>query len=159
VKNLLATLTLVAAAAAGVAVVCYRAGCEPAVHAAAEKGDALAWLRAEFRLDDTQFAAIRRLHEAYAPECAEHCRAIREATRARDALAAARPADPAALAAADRRVQELRAFCETAIARHVRRVAALMAPAEGERYLALVLPKIASFDHAAAPDLRLEHKH
>jgi hypothetical protein len=159
VKHLLVTLALLAAVAAATGVVCYRMSCEPALHAATARGDALAWLRTDFHLNDAQFTAIRRLHESYAPECAEHCRAIREAAKARDALKAARSADAAALAAADRQVQELRTVCETAIARHVRQVAALMAPAEGARYLALVLPKIANFDHATAPDLRLEHKH
>ena len=81
---------------------------------------------------------------------------IQEATRARDALAAAR-GDAAALSAANRELAELRQNCETAIARHVRQVAALMAADDGRRYLALVLPKIAAFDHRAAPDLRLNH--
>ena len=30
---------------------------------------------------------------------------------------------------------------------------------ESERYLALVLPKIADFDHRAAPDVRLSNAH
>jgi hypothetical protein len=30
-----------------------------------------------------------------------------------------------------------------------------MSPQDGQRYLALVLPKIADFDHQAAPDLHL----
>jgi hypothetical protein len=35
-----------------------------------------------------------------------------------------------------------------------------MAPEQGRRYLALVLPKIADFDHRAAPDLGLNaHRH
>jgi hypothetical protein len=34
-----------------------------------------------------------------------------------------------------------------------------MSPAAAQRYLALVLPKIKDFDHAAAPDLQLNHPH
>jgi hypothetical protein len=69
-------------------------------------------------------------------------------------------ADPAALAAADRRVEELRVVCESAIATHVRQCAAEMSPEAGRRYLALVLPKIKDFDHLAAPDLQLTpHRH
>jgi hypothetical protein len=34
-----------------------------------------------------------------------------------------------------------------------------MSPQAGERYLALVLPKIKDFDHQAAPDLQLSHHH
>jgi hypothetical protein len=155
-KYLLGTIAVLAFVAAATGFVCYRLGADPGLQAAAAKGDAMAWLRTDFHLNDTQFAAIKKLHEAYAPSCAEHCRMIQEATQARDAL---RAADPAAVAAAERKLQELRTTCETAITRHVRQVAAEMSPAEGARYLALVLPKIADFDHLVTPDLRLNHTH
>ena len=156
-KYLLGTLAVLVFAGAALGWVCYRLGADPAMHAAAEKGDAMLWLRHDFHLDDRQFAAISALHAAYAGTCAEHCRLIQEATVARQALEAARASDPAALAAATRRITELRTICESAIAAHVRKVAAVMSPADGQRYLALVLPKIADFDHTAAPDLRLNH--
>jgi hypothetical protein len=155
-KHLLGTMALLAFVAAATGFVCYRLNADPVLHAAAAKGDAMAWLRTDFHLNDAQFEAIRKLHEAYAPSCAEHCRMIQEATKARDALKAA---DPAAVAAAERKLQELRTACETAIARHVRQVAAEMSPADGARYLALVLPKISDFDHLVPPDLRLNHTH
>ena len=155
-KYLLGTIAVLALLAAATGVFCYRLSADPVLHAAAAQGDALAWLRADFHLNDAQFDAIRKLHEAYAPSCAEHCRMIQEAAKAREAL---QGADPVAVAAAERKLQELRAVCETAIARHVRQVAAEMSPADGARYLALVLPKIADFDHLVAPDLRLNHTH
>jgi len=153
-KYLLNTLALVVLAAAVTGFVCFRMNSDPQLHAAAATGDAMQWLRTDFHLTDAQFASIRQLHESYAGTCEEHCRMIQEATRARDALAAAR-GDAVALAAANRELADLRRNCETAIARHVRQVAALMPPEDGRRYLALVLPKIAAFDHRAAPDLRL----
>jgi hypothetical protein len=156
-RYLLSTIALLVFAAAATGLLCYRLSSDASLHAAAMKGDAMQWLRDDFHLDDRQFAAIRELHEAYAGTCAEHCRLIQEATKARDALAAAQGCDAAALAAAGRQVQEMRAVCESAIAAHVRKVAALMAPEDGRRYLALVLPKIADFDHTVAPDLRLNH--
>lgn len=152
----LATVMIVALAAG---VLCFRLFSAPEVHAAAKRGDAMAWLRADFHLTDAQFAEIRKLHDAYAPSCEEHCRLIQEAIVARDALKARNSSDPAAVAAAERTLQELRTTCETAIAAHVRRVAAVMSPRDGERYLALVLPKIADFDHQMAPDLDLRHGH
>jgi hypothetical protein len=151
VKYLWRTLAILVLAAAATGFVCYRLSGDPVLHHAATSGDAMAWLRADFHLDDRQFAAIQKLHEAYAPSCEEHCRMIQEATRTREALKAA---DPAAAAAAERKLQELRTTCETAIAVHVRQVAAQMSPGSGRRYLALVLPKIAGFDHRAAPDLQ-----
>jgi len=158
-KYLVATIIVLVLAAAAAGIFSYRMSCEPMLHAAAAKGDAMAWLRADFHLTDGQFAAIRQLHQSYAGTCEEHCRLIQEAVRARDALKASTAADPSAAAAADHKLQELRLTCETAIARHVRQVAALMSPADGKRYLALVLPKIADFDHTVAPDLRLNHPH
>ena len=153
-KYLLGTIAVLVLAAATVGVVCYRLNCDPALHAAAASGDAMAWLRTDFHLNDQQFAAIKKLHADYAPSCSEHCRMIQEAIKARDALKAA---DPVETAAAERRLQGLRSACETAITAHVRQVAALMAPEDGRRYLALVLPKIAGFDHLTAPDLHLNN--
>ncbi len=158
-KYLLRTLLVLAIAAVAAGFACYHVSSAPELHAAVRKGDAMAWLRTDFNLDDRQFAEIKKLHEAYAPSCEEHCRLIQEAARARDALQARGGSDPAAVAAAERTLQELRLTCETAIAAHVRKVAALMSPDQGARYLALVLPKIADFDHQVAPDLKLESRH
>ena len=142
--------------AAAMGFLCYRLGSAPAMQAAAKKGDAMAWLRADFHLDDRQFAEIRKLHDTYAPSCEEHCRLIQEATRARDILKTAGGADLAAASAAERKLQELRTTCETALTAHVRKVAALMSPEDGRRYLVLVLPKIADFDHRMVPGLDIK---
>ncbi len=154
-KYLTGTLMVLVLLATAAGFVGYRLSCDPTLHAAASKGDAMEWLRTDFHLTDAQFVAIRELHNSYAGSCAEHCRMIQEATTARNALQTAQGADSAAMLAAEQKVQELRIHCETAITRHVREVAALMSPEEGQRYLALVLPKIADFDHHAAPDLKL----
>ena len=156
-KYLLATLAVLVLLAAAAGFVGYRTSCDPRLHTAAAKGDPMEWMRVDFHLTDTQFAAIHALHESYSGSCADHCRMIQEATKARNALTAAHSADPAALIAAEQKIQELRARCETAITRHVRQVAALMSPEDGQRYLDLVLPKIADFDHQAVPDLHLNH--
>lgn len=158
-KHLVATLVLIGALAGTAGVVAYRATTDEAVAEALAKQDALAWLRADFQLTEAQFAAIKQLHDSYSVVCEEHCRQIQEAAQARNALKAGGRADAAALAAADRRVEELRQVCESAIATHVRACAALMAPDAAERYLALVLPKIRDFDHLAPPDLRLNRTH
>jgi Spy/CpxP family protein refolding chaperone len=159
-KRFALTLALVVAAAAAAGIVAFRASGDPAVRAALARQDAMAWLRSDFQLTDAQFAAIKKLHDSYSTECERHCNAIQVAVRARAALKYAPQPDGAAIAAADRKVEELRLECESAIAAHVRRCAAEMSPAAGERYLALVLPKIKDFDHIAPPDLGLNgHKH
>jgi hypothetical protein len=154
-KNLIATIGVLVAVAGAAGFVSYRMGGEPEVRDALEKRDALAWLRTDFHLNDAQFAAIRKLHDSYSVVCEEHCRAIQEAVIARNTLKAGSHPEVGAVENAQRRLEELTQKCETAIAAHVRLVAAEMSPAEGERYLALVLPKIADFDHLAPPDLRL----
>lgn len=155
-KYLWRTLGVLLLATLSAGFLCYQMSSAPALHAAVKKGDAMEWLRVDFHLTDGQFTEIQKLHEAYAPSCEAHCRMIQEATAARDAVKTARGSDPAAVAAAERALQEMRATCETAIATHVRKVAAQMSPADGQRYLALVLPKIADFDHQMAPDLDLK---
>lgn len=158
-RYVLATLAVIVAAAVATCFVSYRSCCEPAVQAAVQKGDALEWLRSDFNLTELQFAAVKRLHESYAVECEGHCRAIQEAAHQRERVKAQEPANAAAIAEAQRKVDELRVSCETAIASHVRQVAAQMSPAQGARYLALVLPKIKDFDHQGPADVRVEHRH
>ena len=159
IRYIVATVAVILAAAVATCAICYQFCGDPNVRAAVQKGDALEWLRTDFNLNDTQFAAVKRLHESYALVCEEHCRAIQEAARQRETVKARVPPDPVALAAAQRKVQELRDVCETAIASHVRQVAAQMSPEQGTRYLRLVLPKIKDFDHQGAADLRIEHRH
>ena len=76
----------------------------------------------------------------------------------RDALTA-KISSPADRVAAETAVKELRSVCEQALTGHVKKVAALMSVEDGRRYLALMLPKIAAFDHATAPDLQMNHAH
>ncbi|MBL9199365.1 MAG: hypothetical protein JNL39_02615 [Opitutaceae bacterium] len=138
-KNLLVTLSVAVAACALAFALCYRMSDEPALRRAAREGDALAWLRMEFRLSDAQFAAIKKLHDDYGVVCGEHCTAIM-AARNRQAPAA--------------ELRALEVACVDAMTAHFRQVAALMAPGEGERYLATVLPLVQDHDHSAAPTVR-----
>ena len=158
-KHLVITLTVLSLVAAAVGFTAFHTAGDADVKAALEQRDAMAWLRTEFSLTDLQYQQIKTLHDSYSLECADHCRAIQEAEQTRDALKAA-GADPARLAEANRTLQHLELVCETAIAAHVRRCAAEMSPAAAERYLALVLPKIADFDHRAPPDVGINpHRH
>ena len=159
-KNLLRTLALLAVLGGTTALVAFRAAADREVTHALARQDAMAWLRADFDLSEEQFAAIKRLHDGYSLVCEEHCREIMRAQRARNELKTRAGASAADIAAAERRVEELRLVCESAIATHVRACARHMSPRAAERYLALVLPRIKDFDHQAAPDLQLNrHTH
>ena len=87
-KYLGRTFAVLALMAVATGFLCFHLNSAPALQAAVRSGDAMAWLRTDFQLDDRQFAEIKKLHEAYAPSCQEHCRLIQEAARARDALQA-----------------------------------------------------------------------
>lgn len=159
-RNRLISLGLVVAVAAGAGVVAYRNSGDTAVERALAEKDAMAWLRADFGLTEEQFAAVQKLHDDYSVVCAEHCLEIQKAMSAVERVRAQTPEVASEVAAAERRLEELRLVCESAIATHVRRCAAMMSPKAGERYLALVLPKIKDFDHLAPPDLGLNrHRH
>jgi len=140
VKNFLITLGVVVAACAAAFGGFYALGDDRAMHAAAREGDAMAWLRVEFRLDERQFGAIKQLHDDYSIACGKHCADIM-AARARKAPAA--------------EVAALEKICVDSMTGHFRRVAALMPPAQGERYLAMVLPRIAGYAHHGAPNVRV----
>jgi hypothetical protein len=139
-KNFWLTLLVVFVAGAASFGAFYWMNDEPEVRRAAREHDAMAWLRAEFHLDDAQFAAIQALHDSYGRECAQHCSAIM-AARERNAPAAERAA--------------LEQICVDSMTTHFRRVAALMPRGEGERYLALVLPRVAGYAHQGAPTLQV----
>lgn len=138
-KNFLITLGAALAACAVAFGVFYAINDDPALRRAAREGDAMAWLRSEFQLDDAQFTAIKKLHDDYGSVCAGHCAAIMEA-RQRSAPAA--------------EIARLEQTCVDAMTAHFRQVAALMPPGEGARYLTTVLPRVAKYEHQAAPNLQ-----
>ena len=138
---MLFTMGVVVAACALSFGVFYAVNREPAeMRQALREGDAMGWLRAEFRLSDTQFAAIKRLHEDYREICAVHCSAI---------MTAEKRGAPRA------EVATLEKTCVDAMTVHFRRVASLMPPGQGERYLAIVLPRVADYDHRGAPNVQV----
>ena len=86
-RNFLMTLGVAAVAGALAFGVFFALNDDAALRRAARDNDAMAWLRAEFRLDDAQLAAIKKLHDDYGAVCGEHCAAIMDA-RERKAPAA-----------------------------------------------------------------------
>ena len=138
-RNRVVTALLAVALGAVMFVAGYLLGEDPALHRAAQQRDALAWLRVEFGLNPDQFRAIEALHRDYSIACGEHCAAILEARK--------RGAPATEVAALER-------TCEGAMTVHFRAVAALMPPGQGERYLAIVLPRVAGYDHHGAPSVR-----
>lgn len=117
--------------------------------------DALLWLRRDLQVPPETMARIENMHADYASVCEEHCRVIREARlavqRLRDAQATA-----AELAAAEAKAKQVDLICKTSLEAHLRSVAEVIGGEKGQTYLATVLPRLAHFDHAGAPSLRLD---
>jgi hypothetical protein len=111
--------------------------------------DDLAWIRMEFKLAPSQLRQIEAVHGAYQSVCQRHCDEIAEA---RTTLAAAREQKraPGEIAAAESRLGELDEVCKAGTTAYVREIAGIIGGEEGGRYLAIVLPRVARFDHSAA---------
>lgn len=138
-KNFLITLAVALALCGAAFGAFYAMNDRPALRQAVREGDAMAWLREEFHLNDAQFAAVKQLHADYNKVCGEHCAAI---------MAAKQRGAPAA------EIATLEKTCVDAMTAHFRRVAALLPAGEGERYLAMVLPRVQDYDHTGAPNLQ-----
>lgn len=141
----LALLLVVAAASA--AVTYFLVGLRQPRDPIRSSGSDVGWICAEFKLDAGQCAAVRKLHEEYSAQCAQHCAEIVAATSRLDGLA---PDATTERAAATTRIVELETVCNEATRAHLRRVAAVMPAAQGKRFIHLVEPHLAQLPHDPA---------
>jgi hypothetical protein len=130
---------------------------EPIPVAAAGENADLLWLRCEFALPAEKMVRIAEMHTAFQSVCDEHCRLIRE-SRAEVKKLRAAAAEHCDIAAAEAKTAELDRKCVTSLEAHLREIAGVIGGAEGQRYLSIVLPRIAHFDHTGAPNLDLDTK-
>lgn len=142
-KNLLLTVGFIIALCGLSYAAFYAVSRDPMeVRMAMKEGDAMRWLCAEFHLTEAQFEKIKRLHDDYYVECSVHCALIVEAREEGQS---------------EEMIAQLEANCEQAMEVHCRTVAAAMSDEEGVRYLEIVLPRIAPYDHHQAPNLQVSH--
>ena len=137
-KRSLAILVLGLVVAVGSFASFYYAGTARCREMMREPEPELAWLKEEFKLNDTEYARITQLHEAYLPRCAARCRQI-EATNAklRRLLAGSMNVTPEIRAALAERAK-MRADCEAEMLQHFLEVSQTMPREQGRRYLAWV---------------------
>lgn len=102
----------------------------------------LEWLRREFHLSDTQFKNIEGLQTAYAPVCDEMCGRIMEANAKVDRLLSESREVTPELEAAIRQAGVVQQDCRLQMLAHIYRVSAQMSPAEGQRYLQMMKPRV-----------------
>lgn len=145
-------IALVAMAAGCLAYVCFH---RPLPDSAAQAHDSLAWVREEFKLSPEKMAQVEAMHESYELICADHCIAVadsrKELKRLRD-----HNAREAEIAAAVAKVATVDAQCVASTQKHIHEIAAVIGGEDGRRYLAIVMPRVASFDHSAPPTLDMQ---
>lgn len=106
---------------------------------AAEPRGELLWLRQEFHLSDEQFSKVAALHEAYRPTCAELCRRIAEQNQRLEQAALSAVEMSPHLASLVSETGRVRDDCRNAMLTHLYAVAKEMPPAQGRRYLELMI--------------------
>lgn len=146
---------LIVALALGAGCIAYVCIREPMPEVASNNADSLLWLRHEFKLPPDKMARIEKMHDAYQVVCEEHCRIIRDARIGLRKLREAK-APAAQITAAEEKSKEVDLICTTSLEAHMREIASVMGGEDGQRYLSIVLPRVAKFDHAGAPSLNFE---
>jgi Spy/CpxP family protein refolding chaperone len=100
----------------------------------------LSWLKEELALTDAQMAAVAKLHHEYRPKCEEMCHKIHQADGRLAVVAARSRSMTPELSAAIHEAARVRAECQEAMLVHLHQTAALLEPAQAEKYLAAMLP-------------------
>ena len=138
------SLTLLAVVAAGVLAYCAAHWWRLSVHKhdAPPPADSLAWVQKEFRLTDSELAAVEEKHRAYQPKCAEMCRRIEEANQRVATLLRVSRAMTPELEAAIRASQLRQAECQTAMLAHIYETATLMPAEAAQSYLKTVTSRV-----------------
>jgi len=95
----------------------------------------LAWLKREFKLSDTEFARITKLHEAYLPQCAQRCMRIAQQNRRLDQLLSQASSLTPDIQSVLAERAKTRADCEAEMLKHFLEVSRTMPPEQGRRYL------------------------
>jgi hypothetical protein len=150
-------ITATAIIAVGLIVGCVTYFCfhRPMPDAEAHSHDSLMWVRQEFKISGDKLARVEKMHEDYELVCADHCQAIADARNELKRLRVAN-APQAEITAAEAKAASIDSLCVTSTQTHIKEVAAVIGGEEGRRYLSIVLPRVASFDHAAPATLDMQ---
>lgn len=108
----------------------------------------LQWLQKEYALTDTQFERIKQQHDTYHPRCMEMCEEIRLANARVAELLGKSTAMTPEVEAALKEAEGTYARCRATMLAHVYRVAALMPPEAGRRYIQDVAPRLLTGAHS-----------
>jgi hypothetical protein len=122
--------------------VVYRTSTEHTASTAASREGELQWLKEEYHLSSSQFAAVRRLYEAYLPGCEKMYQQIASADQRADRLIARSHAVTPEVDDALAACAHIEEQCRRSALAHVYAVAEQMTPADGARYVAAMRLRI-----------------
>jgi hypothetical protein len=134
-----ALVILLAALVLGAATyfLCFRMATQP-MRRIASVNNELVWLAAEFRLSPDQTKRVEALHSAYEPRCSAMCRRIAENNAQLDKLIAGGREFTPEMERLLRESAKIQMECRRDMLQHIYAVAAVMPPAQGERYIGLL---------------------
>lgn len=113
----------------------YYLGTAPCRAMMSEPQPELAWLKKEFKLSDSEYARIVKLHEAYLPQCAQRCKGIGELNERLELLLSKSFTVTPGIQAVLAERAKMRADCEAEMLNHFLQVSRMLPPEQGQRYL------------------------
>ncbi len=117
--------------------------------------DNMAWLRAEFALNDAQARAIAALDAEYEPRCAAMCARIAESNQRLEKLLTTSKTMTPELQAALREASQTQADCRAATMEQAFAISAHMVPEQAVRYRAMIADRV--MPHALGHDTPVHH--
>ena len=118
----------------------------------------LMWLKKEFRLGDTEFDRVVKLHEGYLSGCAEICRRIAQKNAALQGLLVSTNVDAKAVEQKIQEAGDLRVECHKNMFNHFLEVSRQMPPEQGRRYLQWVQQRTLAPEYDMARQHEGRHK-
>ena len=137
----------------------YRAAVAPARDLLRQSGGELERLRQEFRLDEAQFAEVRRVHEEYAPRCEAMCARIAAATEKAATLIRGNTTVTWEVAAAMQERATVEEECRRAMLEHIYEIAGAMKPEQGRRYVEMMKGRVLASDRSSSQGATFHHGH
>jgi len=117
-------------------------GCVECEVALRKAPDALAWVKNDFALSDSEFTKVCALHEAYLPKCDAMCKRMASASERLSQTLQSSPALNGEADAALREYEIARNECQRETLQHILDTASMMNPEAGRAFLGGVLPHL-----------------
>lgn len=141
-KRLPVFLVLILLAGVGAWAVSYGVGLRKVQPLVQADQSEMEWLRREYHLSESQFAAVKKLHQDYEPVCARLCERIMESQGKLSKLIESNRSVTPEVETAMRECAKVKEDCQQAMLGHIYRVSAAMNEDDGRRYMAMMEERV-----------------